>query len=240
MLGSLISAGANLLGGLLGNKAAKKERDTQIAFAQNGIQWKVKDAEAAGIHPLFALGAPTSSYSPISTGGGLGEGVAAMGQDLGRAADAAKAPQQKMDAYTARLQALQLERGSLENTLLRNQIINEQRVAGQPPAVGGKSIIPGQGSGRDVRVGSLRISPKLSDSQAQDLENEYGEIADFIGAGRFINDADKPVRDWLQAQIDAAINGYPGIATKDYDDLMRIAGWLRGKRNREPVRSSGW
>jgi len=239
MFGSLITAGANLLGGLLGNKAAKKERDTQLAFAQNGIQWKVKDAEAAGVHPLFALGAPTTAYQPISSGG-LPESISAMGQDLGRAADAAKSPGEKIDAYTARLQALQLERGSLENTLLKNQIINEQRVAGQPPAVGGKSIIPGQASGRDVRVGNLRISPKLSDSQAQDLENEYGEIADFIGGARFINDADKPVRDWLQSQIDAAINGYPGIATKDYDDLKRIIGWLRGKRNREPVRSSGW
>ena len=40
----------------------------QKEFAQNGIRWKVEDAKAAGIHPLFALGAQGATFSPISVG----------------------------------------------------------------------------------------------------------------------------------------------------------------------------
>lgn len=38
-------------------------------FAQHGIQWKARDATAAGLHPLFAMGAGTSNYSPQFIGG---------------------------------------------------------------------------------------------------------------------------------------------------------------------------
>lgn len=160
MLGSLLSAGSSLIGGLLGNKAEKKERAMQLEFAQNGIQWKVADAKKAGIHPLFALGAPTQSYSPISTGS-LGDAVSNMGQDLGRAADAVRKPVQKVDAYVAKLQALQLERGSLENQLLRAQIINENRVPGQaiPFGAGQASVIPGQSAGAPKVLQNRRLVP---------------------------------------------------------------------------------
>lgn len=231
MLEAAVPAIGNLIGGLLGKKAEKKERQMQVAFAQNGIQWKVADAEKAGVHPLFALGAPTASYSPISTGA-MGNAVANMGQDLGRAAASLKTPEQKVSAYDARLRALQLERGTLENTLLRNQIINEQRVAGQPPTRPGNptaALIPGQGDSRRLEVGGLRVTPKPTDSQAQDWENEYGEIADLIGAGRLISDVNKPLAEkWYEyvrknpwaAFMDPAFLG---------DDLNR---YLRGRQRR--------
>lgn len=36
----------------------------QKEFAQNSIQWRVADAKAAGLHPLYALGGAGSSYQP--------------------------------------------------------------------------------------------------------------------------------------------------------------------------------
>ena len=33
-------------------------------FAKRGIQWRVHDAKKAGLHPLAALGAQTTSFSP--------------------------------------------------------------------------------------------------------------------------------------------------------------------------------
>jgi hypothetical protein len=173
----------------------------------------------------------------------MANAVSNMGQDLGRAASALKSPEQKASAYTSRLQALQLERGTLENTLLRNQIINEQRVAGTPPTLPAgprAALIPGQGNARNLKIGSLRISPKPGDSQAQDWENEYGEIADLIGGARLARDADAPVRKWFNDEFEKARRGEPGLFTRDYDDFQRISGWLRGKRNLEPTRSSGW
>lgn len=39
-------------------------QDEQREFAKMGIQWRVQDAIAAGLHPLFALGANLPSFSP--------------------------------------------------------------------------------------------------------------------------------------------------------------------------------
>lgn len=50
-----------------GQLAANRENiKAQKEFAQHGISWKVKDAIDAGLHPLAALGAQTTSFSPSS------------------------------------------------------------------------------------------------------------------------------------------------------------------------------
>lgn len=86
---ALISAGATLAGGLLGNRSSRKAAQANInlqrEFAQQGIRWKVADAKAAGIHPLYALGAATHSFSPVSVSDPRGEALHSMGQDIGRA-----------------------------------------------------------------------------------------------------------------------------------------------------------
>lgn len=45
-----------------------KNAELQKEFAQHGIRWKVADAKAAGLHPLYAVGASTSSAMPITVG----------------------------------------------------------------------------------------------------------------------------------------------------------------------------
>lgn len=79
------------------NRAAEaRQRDAQRDFAHHGIQWRVNDAVRAGLHPLYALGANVPTYSPVSTmGGGIGEGIREMGQDLSRSARATMTPQQQ-------------------------------------------------------------------------------------------------------------------------------------------------
>lgn len=119
MLGPIIAAGASLLGGYLQNKQADKQSAQQKEFAQSGIQWKVEDAKKAGIAPLAALGANTISYTPQAVGD---SGVGAAGQDISRAIDATRSPGQRSDAYTRTAQMLELERGGLQNDLLRSQI----------------------------------------------------------------------------------------------------------------------
>lgn len=134
MLGTIISAGASLLGGILANKSQKDANDAnaelQREFAQNGIRWKVADAEAAGIHPLYALGAQTSPASPSYAGSNFSF-MNDMGQDIGRAVDAKRTQPERAKA---RIDALAIERGELENQLLRSQIsrINQP---GHPPAL---------------------------------------------------------------------------------------------------------
>lgn len=77
---SWLSAAANVAGGLLDFKASKDaQKISKQQFRQQmdeSIQRRVADAKAAGVHPLFALGASVGA-SPTSTvvGSGLGDAV---------------------------------------------------------------------------------------------------------------------------------------------------------------------
>ena len=101
---SLIGPALGLAGSLFGSKSASKsaEKSQQrsdywnqvgLDFAreqyEEGIQTRVKDAKAAGLHPLFALGGGAGGSSGVSfmsgqhpTGSGIGSGLARAGQAI--------------------------------------------------------------------------------------------------------------------------------------------------------------
>lgn len=152
ILGSLISAGASLLGNILGNKSkdetnamnmqiaqmnnatqekwAQKNFDFQQEAAHQGIGWKVQDAISAGLHPLAALGSQTFSPSPVSINSSTPSlesksyDFGSMGQDLGRAAKAVQdnATRQLVDEEEAR--KLDLEKKALENDVLKTELVS--------------------------------------------------------------------------------------------------------------------
>lgn len=76
MLGDLFKAATDVFG-MSEDYKARKQADKQFKSNQReAIQWRVKDAKAAGIHPLFALGASVGS-SPTTHVGTSGAGQAA-------------------------------------------------------------------------------------------------------------------------------------------------------------------
>lgn len=92
-----LGAGLDFVGGLLGkggsNKEAARQADRAWKHARDqfeqGIQYRVKDARKAGIHPLFALGgagAATSGYTGSAaftqTGSAAGDAMRAAGRGL--------------------------------------------------------------------------------------------------------------------------------------------------------------
>lgn len=111
----------------------REQAQLQREFAQNGIQWRVADAKAAGIHPLYAIGGGGASYSPSAVsvgdrgGGDLGRDLANMGQGIGRAVAATASKEDRSEAaYTAQVRAENLKRLSLENQNLELQIAASQ------------------------------------------------------------------------------------------------------------------
>lgn len=157
MLGSIIGAASSLLGGWLSGKkaedAADKQAQLQKQFAQSGIQWKVRDAKKAGIHPLYALGANTTSYQPVSVGGGgLGEGIANAGQDIGRAINATSPATTRLAGFQSALLSAQVEGAQLDNDIKRAELASRaarlSQGGGNPamPTDGNQNwLIPGQG-----------------------------------------------------------------------------------------------
>lgn len=221
---SLLGAGASIVGGLFGkNSADEANRINQenarenLAFqreaANNGISWKVADAKRAGIAPLAALGAATFSPSPVSVGAvsdnSFGSGVAAAGQNLGRAIDATRSSKDKVDAFTASSQALTLQRMGLENEILASNLRTVRQAGSTPPMPNGgrtSQLVDGQSATNTVTVGGypvvddpikqqrdvipataisrpagipLRTNPYTMD--AQDVEDRYGDIVEEAG-----------------------------------------------------------
>jgi len=119
---------------------AKRNIKYQREFAQHGIRWKVADAQAAGLHPLAALGAQTHSFSPVSVGSDFGS----AGQDISRAIQATQNKGERADGTTKQLQALQVQRAGLENQLLASQLSKMNQAGQPPPAPTMAHQIPGQ------------------------------------------------------------------------------------------------
>lgn len=164
MLGALISAGSSILGGILGNKSAKDAQKANLAaqreFAKNGIQYRVQDAKKAGIHPLYALGANTHSFTPSFVGSNsLAEGVAQAGQDIGRAVTAGMTSNEKNQATMDRLT---IQRAELENTKLASEIALMNQ-PGSGPNINQSSLIPGQGS--TPVIGEVTMQPTQTGSR---------------------------------------------------------------------------
>lgn len=89
VVGAAISALGSLFGGRKSNesnaKMMKEQLRYQREFAQQGIQWRVEDAKKAGLHPLYALGAQTPSYSPVYSSDSMGPAIANASDSIGRA-----------------------------------------------------------------------------------------------------------------------------------------------------------
>lgn len=146
LLGSIGSSIAGWFGAQEQNKTqmemAQRNIDLQREFATTGIQWRVRDAKKAGVHPLYALGANTTSFSPVSVGT-VNEMApfANMGQDLSRAAAAMAGPSARANAVGAVSSAMELKAGQLrlENMELQNQALRAKLATinqpGTPPGI---------------------------------------------------------------------------------------------------------
>lgn len=190
MLGSLFGLAGNVLGYFGARSAADDAEDRfnaqmawsreqfdrnealQREFAQNGIRWRVGDAQAAGIHPLFALGAGGATYSPSVTAGGdnfsdTSAGyLANMGQDIGRAISAT---QTKDERLSDKLGALSLERAELENAYLRSKIAKETAQLGPPmPSLGNFEWKPPEITATQPDAPSLAAGPPVAYTQFVD------------------------------------------------------------------------
>lgn len=99
--GALVSGGFDLLGKGIEAWTSHNQREQEYArqkeFATHGIRWRVADAKAAGIHPIYAIGANTPTYSPQSAIG-TDLGLSDFGQNIGRAIEAKQTREERQNA----------------------------------------------------------------------------------------------------------------------------------------------
>lgn len=143
----LIEAGGGLLGGVLnyfGNKKGQEQADRHFAesnrlqkeFAQNSIQWRAADAKKAGLSPMAALGAYSSSYTPSasfstnemsSIAGGIADSASAIGRSMQMLAlQKQRSEVQAIDSQTQKNEAeADLAKAKAENVTKTNRGYNK-------------------------------------------------------------------------------------------------------------------
>lgn len=184
ILGPLISAGASLAGGFLNSNNAKDAAEKQAAlareFAQNGIKWKVEDAKRSGVHPLYALGAPTISPGSVYVGdSSMGNAVSSMGQNISRAMSATATQGERDDSFTKTSQALQLENMGLQNELLKSRVATSRAQIGPPmPPVLDPPGIPEKNKHDDrppLYMGGTKWGTDPLTTNQESFEKRYGD-----------------------------------------------------------------
>lgn len=217
VVGGLIGAGGSLIGGKMAadnSKAvAKMNIDAQKEFAQNGIRWKVEDGKAAGIHPLYSLGASTKSFSPVSgyTGDyGISDAANTFGQGIDRAIRAKMTDDERetLQAKQEMQEVMQLADMNMrkeesdakvlmyKSEALRNYAASQQvlKNTGLPPAlpsVGKEKLIPGQGDAPD----KFMDKPIVRDGWLLDEKGRKMGVVPSDGLAQ--RTEDKMVIEWL-------------------------------------------
>lgn len=126
MVTAAVSGGLDIAGGFIDDarnrRMADESADAQRQFAQHGIQWRVEDAKRAGIHPLYALGAQTHSFSPTVIGSNVGGAMSRAGQDVGRSIERGFDHESRKQAFLSnQLLMKQIERTEAERRLIEQQ-----------------------------------------------------------------------------------------------------------------------
>ena len=237
--GELLGAGSRILGGLFGRSSRRRaERqaagqfERQMNFAEDmrdrRIQRTVADANKAGIHPLYALGASQNVSAPTfiagqhGSGSGLGTGLAEAAGALGRSL-AGKRVTPVQDAQIKMFGA-QIEESNARASLARaeadsirkrtEQQVNEVRTFPLPSA----------------RIPKRKLSPPMTlvwskkgrgwtpsrTTPAEVYEEEYGDLGgSLLGGARFLGDMHDLFRHWVRHGRAGPRAKIPGWRFKD-------------------------
>lgn len=156
-----------------------KNTELQREFAQNGIRWKVADAQAAGLSPLFAVAGSGALYSPnpITIGGGSDDQFGTrMGQSITRAIQGQSTAAEKA-LHVAQLRVLesQADKNQAEAFYYASSASRSVQTSGQsgsfPPVVG-----PGSGiAGLVTPKAPDAIAPRVNDQSLSATQNPFWE-----------------------------------------------------------------
>lgn len=209
MIGDLIKLGGGIYSDIRADKRAGKNDALQREFAQNGISWKVDDARRAGVHPLYALGASTTSYSPQSIGSsGVGDALGSMGENINRSIAASSTEKGRAAQLAATLAETQIEGAKLDNDIKRQRLASSARTTGTsnaqvgpplPAIVGG---VPGADKYEDAPAmiaGGQRFRHAPGWMNAEDAEKRYGDLVqELYGMGVLIADTHENLKHWTR------------------------------------------
>lgn len=187
---SLLGAIGSVVGGLIGSNDADKQRKQDLYLAKNSVKLRVEDAKRSGIHPLYALGAPTITSSSVTSP--MGQAVANAGEQLGQAISS---------DYEKQLQAKNLENIQADIDLKKSQSLS-YIVEAKNASNLSRANQTGRTAGNPnaLTIAGSKISPSGDWSNAQDVEDRYGDlISAFYGFFPMGADTRKKFNEYLNS-----------------------------------------
>ena len=163
---SIISGGADLLGGILANNASNKQATRQMAFqermARNAHQYEVEDLRAAGLNPILSAkygGAhtPPGAAAPVEN---VVSGAVSSAQSARRLEEELKnmdETNKKISSDTELNKALEykatedakLSNASAKNVAVNNRLLNAQASEAEVKKAVFDAVLPTVNSARD-------------------------------------------------------------------------------------------
>lgn len=160
MLGSIISTIGNVASGIFNAKKQEK-------YAKNALQWKAADAEKAGISKIYAMGAPTHSFNPVSIGADPG-----LASSIDKTISGQSGPHGtttgKISGISSAIQAAQLDGLKIDNDIKRADLASKLNIATQPGAGGIMDRDVTQGPG------GVQMEKKIAPSSPGQFNRSFG------------------------------------------------------------------
>lgn len=220
MLGDLIGGIGSLIGGNKQAKAVKAENDRQYDLARNTIKYRKQDAENAGIHPLYALGAPTmSSASHVGGDGGISEASARVGDGINKMSS----------SYEKQMEALNLEhkRAEIDKTkAMTNDFIMQSKKASNLSRMDERTRSNADGKETMKFGGGVTVKPRYTPaSEGEDYFGETGiPYTIWNTIDHLIEDAPKAL-ETLKLMHDTKVQKHKNYWKKKYRDFAKPRGW---------------
>jgi len=157
---------------------ADKNEALQREFAQQGLRWKVADAQAAGLSPLFAVGGAGAAFSPnpITVGGQDNDFGERMGQSVARAVSGQSTSAEKaLNVAQLRVLESQADKNQAEAFYYASQASRGVQSGGQsgsfPPVLGPAAGIDGMVTPKAPDA----IAPRVNDASLSATQNPFWE-----------------------------------------------------------------
>lgn len=235
---SWLQAGSSLLGGILSDRATARQTDKNIGmqteFAKNAVQWKVEDAKKAGVHPLFALGANTTSFSPVPvTGSATGDAIARGGAAIAKSMSESKMKKLQTDLVEAQIQE---SRSRSIAALAQAKATNAEA-----DFVTKQAIESAHRRDTQLKINDIPITKDTSWSDTQDMEDRYGDVAGAlygiaVGGADFIKTQAARARAYHDRMEDIALkNGYIYVRSNNQSGMGMYKATLLRKSDMKPV-----
>jgi hypothetical protein len=173
-IGNVFNAGAQILGGVMSDRSSARQNAQNVAyqkeFAKNAVQWKVQDAKNAGLHPLFALGANTTSFAPNPvTGSATGDAIARGASNIAKNMSQSKMNKLQTDLVEAQIQE---SRSRSIAALAQAKATNAEA-----DFVTKQAIESAHRRDTQLKVGGVPVTKDSNWSDTQEMEDRYGDVA---------------------------------------------------------------